>query len=99
MLFLSQPLGTGFSYRETEAGTHTNVTGEFTNSTVDGRWPVGDVTTLDTTDAAAVAAYHVLQGFYSALPQLDSEVKSKVFNLFTERYVLSPLHWDDSHCS
>lgn len=41
---------------------------------------------LDTTDLAAVAAWHTLQGFYSALPQLDSDVKSKSFNLWTESY-------------
>jgi carboxypeptidase D len=89
LLFLSQPVGTGFSYREEEAGSHTDISGEFVNSSIaapTGRWPVGDVTTLDTTEAAAVAAYHVLQGFYSALPQLDSEVTSKVFNLWTESY-------------
>jgi carboxypeptidase C (cathepsin A) len=89
LLFISQPVGTGFSYREEAAGSFTSVSGEFVNTTVapaTGRWPIGDVTTLDTTDAAAVAAYHVLQGFYSALPQLDSKVKSKVFNLWTESY-------------
>jgi carboxypeptidase C (cathepsin A) len=89
LLFLSQPVGTGFSYREEEVGSFTNISGTFVNDTVQpatGRWPVGDVTTLDTTDAAAIAAWHVLQGFYSALPQLDSEVKSTVFNLWTESY-------------
>ncbi|OCL09502.1 hypothetical protein AOQ84DRAFT_316840 [Glonium stellatum] len=89
LLFLSQPLGTGFSYSEEEAGSFANYTGSFVNYTeapATGRWPVIDPTLLDTTDLAAVAAYHVLQGFYSALPQLDGGVKSKVFNLFTESY-------------
>jgi carboxypeptidase D len=89
MLFISQPVGTGFSYREEEAGSFSDVSGEFLNATYQtptGRFPTGDVFALDTTDAAAMAAYHVLQGFYSALPQLDSEVKSKVFNLWTESY-------------
>lgn len=89
MLFISQPVGTGFSYREEEAGSFDSVTGAFVNASVQpvvGRYPTGDVLALDTTDAAAIAAYHVLQGFYSALPQLDSEVKSKVFNLWTESY-------------
>jgi carboxypeptidase C (cathepsin A) len=88
-LFLSQPVGTGFSYREEAEGSHSETSGGFVNTTsapADGRWPIGDVTTLDTTDAAAVAAFHVLQGFYSALPQLDSKVKSKVFHLWTESY-------------
>jgi hypothetical protein len=40
----------------------------------------------DTTQLAAVAAWEVLQGFYSALPQLDSRVQSTQFNLWTESY-------------
>ncbi|KAF2089818.1 peptidase S10, serine carboxypeptidase [Saccharata proteae CBS 121410] len=89
LLFLSQPLGVGFSYSEEEPGSLEDYTGEFLNATeapVDGVWPVIDASVLDTTDLAAISAWHVLQGFYSALPQLDSEVKSKVFNLWTESY-------------
>jgi len=41
---------------------------------------------IDTTDLAAIAAWELLQGFYSALPQLDSKVNSTQFNLFTESY-------------
>lgn len=44
------------------------------------------LTGVDTTDLAAIAAWEVLQGFYSALPQLDGAVKSTQFNLFTESY-------------
>lgn len=40
----------------------------------------------DTTDIAARATWEVLQGFLSGLSQLDSEVKSKEFNLWTESY-------------
>lgn len=40
----------------------------------------------DTTDLAAVAAWEVLQGFFDALPQLDSKLSSRVFNLATESY-------------
>ncbi|KAK7546083.1 Alpha/Beta hydrolase protein [Phyllosticta citricarpa] len=89
LLFISQPLGTGFSYSEEAAGSFNNVTGSFVadNSGSDyGRWPVINATELDTTDLSAVATYHVLQGFLSALPQLDSGVKSKEFNLWTESY-------------
>lgn len=89
MLFLSQPVGTGFSYREEEIGSIDPYDYETVNATQappTGRWPVGDVDALDTTDLAAVAAWHVLQAFYSALPQLESEVKSTVFNLWTESY-------------
>jgi carboxypeptidase D len=41
---------------------------------------------IDTTDLAAIAAWEVIQGFYSALPQLDSKVQSTQFNLWTESY-------------
>jgi hypothetical protein len=52
-----------------------------------GTYPVINATEIDTTDLAAVAAWHVLQGFLSALPQLDCEIGSnKEFNLWTESY-------------
>ncbi|KAL8737280.1 MAG: hypothetical protein Q9181_001834 [Wetmoreana brouardii] len=90
MLFISQPLGVGFSYSEEVAGTLNPFTGEVENSTygVDGRWPVINATELDTTDLAAIATWHVLQGFLANLPQLDSKVGSgtKTFNLWTESY-------------
>lgn len=89
LLFLSQPVGTGFSYSEEEEGSFEPYTGQFLNASVappTGIYPVVDAHTLDTTNLAAVAAWHILQGFYSALPQLDSGVKSKTFNLWTESY-------------
>lgn len=90
MLFLSQPLGTGFSYSEEEAGSLNPFTGEQEDASygVDGRYPVINATKLSTTDLAAVAAWHVLQGFVDALPQLDSKVGNpeKTFNLWTESY-------------
>ncbi len=88
LLFISQPLGVGFSYSEEEAGTHNPFTGEQEDSTygVTGEWPVINATELSTTDLAAVATWHVLQGFLSALPQLDGKVTSKTFNLWTESY-------------
>lgn len=51
MLYISLPVGTGFSYREEQDGLLNSSTGVFANSSVepaDGRYPVGDVTTLDT---------------------------------------------------
>ena len=90
MLFISQPLGVGFSYSEEEAGSLNPFTGEVENSTygVSGRWPVINATELDTTDLSAIATWHVLQGFLANLPQLDSKVgsPSKIFNLWTESY-------------
>ncbi|KAL8645942.1 MAG: hypothetical protein Q9210_006426 [Variospora velana] len=90
MLFISQPLGVGFSYSEAEPGSLNPFTGEVENSTygVTGRWPVINATALDTTELAAIATWHVLQGFLANLPQLDARVggPSKVFNLWTESY-------------
>ncbi|KAL6721823.1 hypothetical protein ACLMJK_000928 [Lecanora helva] len=88
LLFLSQPLGVGFSYSEEEPGSPNPFTGEQENSTygITGEYPVINATELDTTDLAAVATWHVLQGFYSALPQLDGKVGNKTFNLWTESY-------------
>ncbi|KAL8664632.1 MAG: hypothetical protein Q9202_002902 [Teloschistes flavicans] len=90
MLFISQPLGVGFSYSEEQPGSLNPFTGEHENSTygVDGRYPVINASELDTTDLSAVATWHVLQGFLANLPQLDSKIGTgtKTFNLWTESY-------------
>lgn len=96
MLFLSQPVGTGFSYSDAQPGSFDPITGAFENVTEGGpptgRWPVIDPTELDTTDLAAVAAWHILQAFFSALPQLAPDTTSqeltvsKEFNLWTQSY-------------
>lgn len=49
-------------------------------------YPVINATAIDTTDLAAISAWHILQGFFSGLPQLDSKVGSRTFNLWTESY-------------
>lgn len=89
MLFLSQPVGVGFSYGAAEPGSLDPFFGAFLNASeapVDGRYPVINNTKIDTTDLAAVAAWEVIQAFYSEVSSLDSNVKSKVFNLATESY-------------
>ncbi|KAJ5752381.1 hypothetical protein N7520_009298 [Penicillium odoratum] len=89
MLFISQPLGTGFSYSEEEAGSLNPITGSFEPAGfagVQGRYPVINATMIDTTYLAAEATWEVLQGFLGALPKLDSKIKSKEFNLWTESY-------------
>ncbi|KAF2096817.1 peptidase S10, serine carboxypeptidase [Rhizodiscina lignyota] len=89
LLFLSQPVGTGFSYSEEAPGSFEPFTGQYLNTSsapATGIWPVIDAFNIDTTNLAAVATWHILQGFLSALPQLDSGVKSKTFNLWTESY-------------
>ncbi|KAF2497731.1 peptidase S10, serine carboxypeptidase [Lophium mytilinum] len=90
LLFLSQPFGVGFSYMTEAPGSLTDdweaVIVNASVEAVTGRFPFIDPEYIETTDEAAAAAWHVLQGFYSALPQLDSGVKSKEFNLWTESY-------------
>ncbi|TVY83355.1 Carboxypeptidase S1-like protein A [Lachnellula suecica] len=89
VLFLSQPLGVGFSYSQEEAGSVNPVTGVYENASfagVTGRYPAINASLLDTTDLAAIASWHVLQAFLTGLPQLDSNITSKEFNLWTESY-------------
>lgn len=93
LLFISQPVGTGFSYQELEKGSLNAVTGGFMNETLatpDGVYPVLDpldVGTINTTELAAIAAWHALQGFLGGLPQLDGKIgQHKKFNLWTESY-------------
>ncbi|PTU23793.1 hypothetical protein P175DRAFT_0428594 [Aspergillus ochraceoroseus IBT 24754] len=89
MLFLSQPLGVGFSYAETVDGSlneFTAVVEDASYNGVRGRYPVINATLTDTTDLAARAAWEVVQGFLGGLPKLDHKVKSKDFSLWTESY-------------
>lgn len=94
MLFLSQPIGTGLSYAKEQQGSLGNYTGQFLNSSqtnVNGTWPILDpvnVGEIDTTDLAAVGAWHVLQGFLSGIDKLEgNDMKApKKFNLATESY-------------
>ncbi|KAK5999087.1 Serine carboxypeptidase B [Cladobotryum mycophilum] len=88
VLYLSQPMGTGWSYSKEAPGTlddfgtyqPPNVNG------IDGQYPVFDPTVDDTTQKAAVSAWHVIQGFFNTLPHLSPDVNSKSFNLWTESY-------------
>ncbi|KAE8141468.1 peptidase S10, serine carboxypeptidase [Aspergillus pseudotamarii] len=89
LLFLSQPLGVGFSYSDTVDGSINPVTGVVENSSfagVQGRYPTIDATLIDTTTLAAETAWEILQGFLGGLPNLDSRVQSKDFSLWTESY-------------
>ena len=89
VLYLSQPIGVGFSYATEEVGSYDPDTGEFLNSTEatpDGRYSFVDSHAYDTSDAAAAGTWHILQAFLGALPQLDAEVESHAFSLWTESY-------------
>lgn len=72
MLYLSQPVGVGYSY-------------ETTNTTEDGRYSLVDPNTTNNTYAAAVGAWHILQAFLELSPRLDSDITNRTFNLATER--------------
>jgi len=89
MLFLSQPVGVGFSYATEGPGSidpNTFLPVNASVATPDGTYSFINPYTTDTTDLAAIATWHILQGFLANLPQLDGIVKPKVFNLWTESY-------------
>lgn len=87
LLFLSQPIGVGFSYADTVVGYVNQSTGLPVNSSnPDGRYSEVDPYRFDTTDLAAVGTWEVLQAFIENLPVLDEKVASRSFNLWTESY-------------
>lgn len=89
MLFISQPVGVGFSYGSQAPGTRNPLTGDFQDASiagVDGQYAVINASAISTTELAAISAWEVIQGFYSALPQLDGDITSKEFNLWTQSY-------------
>jgi hypothetical protein len=81
LLILSQPLGVGFSYESR------------TEATYNGRGPYllpyVNATSIDRSDLAAIATWHVVQEFLKKLPRISDKIKSKEFHLWTERYVES----------
>jgi hypothetical protein len=106
ILYLDQPIGSGFSYSEEKNGSLSG-SGKFMPESIPATsnlgsnypavnleevnlrgvaWPVADYLATDTTEIAAVTAWHTLQAFFSNLHYLDSEIKSKDFNLFTQSY-------------
>ncbi|KAK4575020.1 hypothetical protein LTR86_000870 [Recurvomyces mirabilis] len=91
MLFLSQPIGVGFSYATEELVDFNSTTGRYTNATDDpadanGRISSTDPYRYDTTYLSAVGTWGILQGFLANLDTLDNTVQNKTFNLWTESY-------------
>ncbi|KAF2852517.1 alpha/beta-hydrolase [Plenodomus tracheiphilus IPT5] len=97
MLYISQPVGTGFSYQKQGVGSFNPLSEDFhSNSSAwpaTGRWPLSEplnTGTIDTTDLAAVATWHVFQALLATIPKFDAKLgplsPSREFNLFTESY-------------
>lgn len=105
MLYLSQPLGVGFSYSTEVLGWLDGYSGNIYPADSDslpmedptfGKWPLINASATDTTALAAPAAYHTIQALFGALPQFGSKIQSKSFNLWTESYGghYGPLFYD-----
>ncbi|KAK3721910.1 hypothetical protein LTR37_002726 [Vermiconidia calcicola] len=93
VLFLSQPVGVAFSNQGIVNGSLADYTGSVLNSTyanATATYPLLDPVNegeIDTTDLAAIAAWHILQGFLSGMSKLDGDLKGvKEFHLWTESY-------------
>ncbi|KAF2717289.1 peptidase S10, serine carboxypeptidase [Polychaeton citri CBS 116435] len=98
MLFLSQPIGVGFSYEDTLVGNY-SANGTFYNQSLSdaaGRYSDVAPDRTDTTYLAAVGTWEILQGFLANLPTLDNTVQNKTFNLWTESYGghYGPAFWE-----
>ncbi|KZM28142.1 uncharacterized protein EKO05_0005825 [Ascochyta rabiei] len=94
MLYISQPVGTGFSYQKQGVGSFNPLSEDFHYNSSDwpatGRWPLSEPLNagkIDTTDLAAAATWHVLQALLNTIPKFDTKIGTpQEFNLFTESY-------------
>jgi carboxypeptidase C (cathepsin A) len=97
MLYISQPVGTGFSYQEQGVGSFNYWSEDFHYNSSEwpatGRWPLLDPLNtgkIDTTDLAAAATWHVFQALLASIPKFDAKLgaldAARDFNLFTESY-------------
>ncbi|KAF1946548.1 alpha/beta-hydrolase [Clathrospora elynae] len=97
MLYISQPVGVGFSYQQQGVGSFNSWSEDFHYNSSEwpatGRWPLSEplnTGTIDTTDLAAVATWHVFQALLATIPKFDAKLgalsPAREFNLFTESY-------------
>ncbi|KAH8680595.1 serine carboxypeptidase [Xylariales sp. PMI_506] len=87
LLYLSQPIGVGFSYADEVVGIINETTAlPQSSANPNGRYPNVNPYAVDTTQLAAVGTWEVLQALIQELPTLDATVSSRSFNLWTESY-------------
>ncbi len=89
MLYLSQPIGVGFSYEDAVVGSYNETADEFYNASQaapDGRYSLVDQDRTNNTDTAAIGAWHILQAFIALSPQMDPDITNRTFNLWTQSY-------------
>ncbi|KAI9146889.1 Mutanase [Paramyrothecium foliicola] len=87
VLFLSQPLGVGFSYEDKVEGIINETTSLPQNSSSPtGRYANASPYRTMTSSGAAVTAWELLQTFFAELPTFDPRIKSRDFHLWTLSY-------------
>ncbi|KAK7555241.1 peptidase S10, serine carboxypeptidase [Phyllosticta paracitricarpa] len=88
MLYLSQPLGVGFSYQKKNLGCYDKETKKWKDCPhPNGRRADIDPYAYDTAEKAAVTAWDVVQAFFTGLPKLSSKVSTDAeFHMWGESY-------------
>lgn len=99
MLYISQPVGVGFSYQDTLIGSLSNMSGTVLsedNTPEDSVSPLGrygildseDLAPIGTSDEAASAGFEIVQAFISGMEQFDGvkAKKPKQFHIWGESY-------------
>lgn len=90
MLYLSQPVGVGFSYATTVIGSYDNETGEVTpvpEGKPEGRWSLTDPDRVNNTATAAIDVWNVVQALLGASEESGNpKIQNRTFHLWTESY-------------
>ncbi|KPI40802.1 Carboxypeptidase-like protein [Cyphellophora attinorum] len=86
LLFITQPVGVGFSHGFLEELSIPDPTDASGKRTLEGRIANADFVNLNTTELAADDMWAAMQAFYAALPEMAPRVKSKTFHMGTQSY-------------
>lgn len=100
MLYLSQPIGVGFSYASAEEACFNKTSEEWDDCTEpNGRYYKVDPYAYPTSYAAAECTWHILQAFMTNLPQLDPTLSNKDvdFHLWTSSVSFQGLLFGHAH--